>query len=108
MKCPIKVTPIAFSGEFSAMFAVGESMEFSGMAVAHLAADPNIMSKTGKIFMNGDLANEYNFVDEDGDKHDFRSVKNLLKISGHPWMAALTPSFVKIPLFAIGYALKQS
>jgi hypothetical protein len=30
-------------------------MEFSGQAVAHLATDPNIMVKTGKIFMTGDL-----------------------------------------------------
>ena len=79
-------------------------MEFSGQAVAHLAADADIMAKTGGIFMTGDLAREYNFVDEDGDQHDVRSLKNMLRSSGHPWLAAVTPGFVRIPLFAINYA----
>jgi hypothetical protein len=46
---------LIFLGEFDAIFSAGESMEFSGQAVAHLATDPNIMVKTGKIFMMGDL-----------------------------------------------------
>jgi hypothetical protein len=50
-----KKTFFVFLGEFDAIFSAGESMEFSGKAVAHLAADPNIMVKTGKIFMTGDL-----------------------------------------------------
>jgi hypothetical protein len=54
--------------------------------------------------MTGDLAIEYNFVDEDGEKHDFRSLANLLKGKGHTWLAALVPGFVKIPLFAIEWA----
>ena len=34
---------------------LGESIEFAGMAVAHLAKDPNKLSKTGKILLTGDL-----------------------------------------------------
>jgi hypothetical protein len=37
------------------MFAAGESVEFSGKGVAHLAADPNVMTKTKKILTTADL-----------------------------------------------------
>ena len=33
---------------------VGESIEFAGMAVSHLAMDPKRMSKSGKILMTAD------------------------------------------------------
>lgn len=33
-----------------------ESMDFAGKAVAHLAADPNYFSKTGRILFTCDLA----------------------------------------------------
>jgi len=41
-------------------------VEFSGMAVAHLAADPNVIAKTGRILHASALAKEYGFVDLDG------------------------------------------
>ncbi len=66
-------------------------MDFAGKAVAHLAADPNYLSKTGRILFTCDLAKvklmlwtlkvktlhsqifqEYGFVDNDGDIHDIR------------------------------------
>ena len=88
------------------MFASGESPEFSGKAIVHLAADRQNISKSGKILMTGDLAVEYNFVDdESGWNHDLRSVKNLLKMSGHTWMAAIIPGFVRIPLFVMKFAI---
>ena len=40
----------------TAGFAKGESVEFSGKAVAKLAADPDVRQKTGKIQMTADLA----------------------------------------------------
>jgi dehydrogenase/reductase SDR family member 1 len=43
-----------------------ESPEFTGRAVAALAADPNIMDKTGQIFVVAKLAQEYDFDDIDG------------------------------------------
>merc|ERR1719507_2741059 len=42
---------------------LGESIEFAGMAVSQLAMDPNKLSKSGKILLTGDLAQEYNFED---------------------------------------------
>lgn len=43
-----------------------ESPEFQGRAVAHLAADPGLLQKSGKIFTSADLALEYGYADLDG------------------------------------------
>ena len=56
------------------MFAKGETIEFAGKAIVHLAADPNMMAKTCKILNTADLANEYSFTENDGTSPiDFRS-----------------------------------
>lgn len=43
-----------------------ESPEYLGRAVAALAADPGVMSKSGLTLAVGDLAHEYGFTDVDG------------------------------------------
>jgi NAD(P)-dependent dehydrogenase (short-subunit alcohol dehydrogenase family) len=43
-----------------------ESPEYVGRAVAAVAADPNVMQKSGKVLAVGDLAEEYGFTDIDG------------------------------------------
>ena len=43
-----------------------ESTEYIGRAVAALAADPNILQKSGSILRVGELAREYGFTDIDG------------------------------------------
>lgn len=43
-----------------------ESPQFTGRAVVALAADPDVMTKTGQTFVVAKLANEYNFDDIDG------------------------------------------
>ena len=43
-----------------------ESVEYIGRAVAALAADPNVMAKSGRVLTVGDLAREYDFTDVDG------------------------------------------
>lgn len=44
----------------------GESAEFAGRAVAALAADPEVMTKSGQLLLVAELAREYGFVDIDG------------------------------------------
>jgi dehydrogenase/reductase SDR family protein 1 len=44
----------------------GETPVFAGRAVAALAGDPLVMSKTGKILVVSELAIEYGFTDTDG------------------------------------------
>lgn len=43
-----------------------ESPEFTGRAVAALAADPNRLDKTGQVLIGAALASEYGFTDIDG------------------------------------------
>jgi NAD(P)-dependent dehydrogenase (short-subunit alcohol dehydrogenase family) len=43
-----------------------ESPEYSGRAVVALAADANVMAKSGRVLTVGDLAAEYGFMDVDG------------------------------------------
>merc|ERR1719323_2736648 len=58
---------------------MGETIEFSGKAIAALAADPNKIQKTGKIVFTNALALEYGFRDEGGILPiDFRSINFLL------------------------------
>ena len=86
------------------MFAEGESTEFAGMAVAHLASDPNVMSKTGRILFTADLAREYGFKDTDGRIPDILTIKNVLLSNGNTWLAALTPGFLRVPHVLLHYA----
>jgi NAD(P)-dependent dehydrogenase (short-subunit alcohol dehydrogenase family) len=46
--------------------AKAESAEFPGRAIAALAADPNVMSKSGGVFITPALSREYGFTDVDG------------------------------------------
>lgn len=47
-------------------YAQTESVEYIGRAVAALASDTNVISKTGQPWTVGDLAREYGFTDIDG------------------------------------------
>ena len=47
-------------------FAASETPRFIGRAVVALAADPDVMARTGKAFASGELAEEYGFDDVDG------------------------------------------
>jgi dehydrogenase/reductase SDR family member 1 len=44
----------------------GETPVFVGRAIAALAADPNVIAKTGQILLASELATEYGFTDVDG------------------------------------------
>ena len=43
-----------------------ESPEYLGRAIAHLAADPDRLARTGELLTAGDLARSYGFTDVDG------------------------------------------
>jgi NAD(P)-dependent dehydrogenase (short-subunit alcohol dehydrogenase family) len=46
--------------------AQAESPEFPGRGIAALAADPNVLEKSGGLFTTPALAREYGFTDVDG------------------------------------------
>jgi NAD(P)-dependent dehydrogenase (short-subunit alcohol dehydrogenase family) len=50
--------------------AISESPRFVGRAVAALAADPELIARTGGSFSSGGLAREYGFRDVDGSQPD--------------------------------------
>ena len=47
-------------------FDLSESVEYVGRAAAALAADPEVLRKTGELLWAADLATEYGFTDVDG------------------------------------------
>ncbi len=49
-------------------FAASETPRFVGRAVSALAADPDIMERSGGAFASGELAEEYGFDDVDGSR----------------------------------------
>jgi NAD(P)-dependent dehydrogenase (short-subunit alcohol dehydrogenase family) len=52
-------------------FAESETPWFVGRAVAALAADPKVASKSGKVYASWTLAKEYLFSDRDGTRPDW-------------------------------------
>jgi len=88
-----------------AIFKDGESIEFSGKAIAALAADTNKIKKTGKILQTIDLANEYGFKDIDGEMPaDNRCVSKMLERKGYTGLAGWLPDFLKVPMFVMHFA----
>ncbi|MFJ7591710.1 SDR family oxidoreductase [Streptomyces sp. NPDC097617] len=52
-------------------FAHSETPAYLGRAVAALAADPDVMARTGRALATWDLHKEYGFTDADGSRPDF-------------------------------------
>ncbi|MBV6700461.1 SDR family NAD(P)-dependent oxidoreductase [Kitasatospora aureofaciens] len=52
-------------------FAYSESPAYLGRAVAALAADPDVLAKSGRALATWDLYKEYGFTDADGSQPDF-------------------------------------
>ena len=54
-------------------FAVSETPSYIGRAVVALAADPDILNRTGEVVSTWQLAKEYGFTDRDGSRPDWGS-----------------------------------
>lgn len=52
-----------------------ESPRFVGRAVAHLAADPHLVDKSGRVLVAAELAREYGFTDVDGERPEPLSIE---------------------------------
>ncbi len=63
-----------------ANFLASETPLFVGRAVAALAADPDVMEKSGGVFGSWTLADEYGFADADGGRPHFG--RHMAKDSG--------------------------
>jgi NAD(P)-dependent dehydrogenase (short-subunit alcohol dehydrogenase family) len=58
-------------------YDLAESTEYTGRALAALASDPNVITKSGQLIFVGDAAKEYGFTDIDG-----RSIENFYRAAG--------------------------
>jgi NAD(P)-dependent dehydrogenase (short-subunit alcohol dehydrogenase family) len=58
-------------------YDLAESTEYTGRAVAALAADPNVLNKAGQLIFVADAAKEYGFTDIDG-----RYIENFYRVVG--------------------------
>ncbi|XP_071949628.1 dehydrogenase/reductase SDR family member 1-like [Antedon mediterranea] len=100
-----KIEDTSINTNMKSSFANGETIEFPGICIAHLAADPKIMKKTGRILFTTDIAEEYGFRDVDGKMPpNYRRLKDVLSVYHHPWLAACTPSFFKVPCWVLACA----
>ena len=77
------VTEDDYAGAPDPHFAHSETPVYLGRAVAALAADPDIMARSGHALATGALAREYNFTDADGTQPDFAAY----------WAAALEAEY---------------
>ena len=78
---------------------LGESQEFAGMCIAHLAKDPNVLDKSGKILYTSDLAREYGFIDPiTKSVNDCFALKTMM--NGNAYLRPLSwivPGFIRVP-----------
>jgi hypothetical protein len=52
-------------------FAFSETPHYLGRAVTALAADPDVLARSGRALATWDLYREYGFTDTDGSQPDF-------------------------------------
>ncbi|XP_032230130.1 dehydrogenase/reductase SDR family member 1 [Nematostella vectensis] len=89
------------SSQMQRVFADSEDVTFTGKAVAWLAADPDIMKKSGSVQIVAELAREYGFTDVGGVMPlSLRQVKKLVQ-RAFPSLAWLVPEFLYIPAWLI-------
>jgi NAD(P)-dependent dehydrogenase (short-subunit alcohol dehydrogenase family) len=74
------------AGERDKNFLQSETPLFVGRAVAALAADPNVIARSGQLQSSWELAREYGFTDADGTRPDWGA--HQIDWSRHP------PAFV--------------
>jgi len=87
------------------MFEEGETIEYSGKCVVHLAADPNVMNKTARVLVTGDLGDYYGFIDVDGSKpKSVRSIKYLMERANYRGVAGWIPEWCKLPGWMLSMA----
>ena len=86
-------------------FAEGESIEYSGKIIVHMAQDPNIIKHTAKVVIGAEYGQRFGILDIDNRViYSLRQIKSLLSIvvpDNLRFLTNLIPSFVKIPQFVI-------
>ncbi|EDO34536.1 predicted protein [Nematostella vectensis] len=100
IKDMLKSEEIPVLGQMQRVFADSEDVTFTGKAVAWLAADPDIMKKSGSVQIVAELAREYGFTDVGGKCLNCFILKKLVQ-RAFPSLAWLVPEFLYIPAWLI-------
>ncbi|KRX12741.1 Alpha-1,3/1,6-mannosyltransferase ALG2, partial [Trichinella nelsoni] len=80
------------------IFINGESTEYVGKAVVHLAADKDVIKRTGRVYFTADIGREYGFADVNNRSiNSIRSLKHILSMSNYRKMAWAVPAWIRIP-----------
>lgn len=74
-------------------FLHSETPLYVGRAVASLAADPQVMQKSGRVFASWTLAKEYGFTDADGSRPDWGA--HFASTYGRDLMPALDDAYYR-------------
>jgi NAD(P)-dependent dehydrogenase (short-subunit alcohol dehydrogenase family) len=74
------------AGKKDSNFLQSESPLFVGRAVAALAADPNVLERTGMLFSSWELARHYGFSDYDGRRPDWGRHKIDFSVLPQTWI----------------------
>ena len=86
-------------------FSEGESIEYSGKIIVHMAQDPNIIKQTAKVVIGAEYGQRFGILDIDSRViYSHRQVKALLSMvvpDNFRFLTNLVPGFVKIPQFVI-------
>ena len=85
------------AGKQDSNFLESESPLFVGRAVAALAGDPQVLSRTGQLWSSWELSHDYGFTDADGSRPDWGG-KETIDFS------MLPPSFLQ--MFRTGLAMQ--
>jgi len=84
--------------DFIDTWGQGETIDFAGKAVLHLARDPKVLAKTGRVLYTVDLGKEYKFREDDGTLPiDLYSIKGVLMMNKQEWLANMVPDWLTIP-----------
>ncbi len=75
------------------MFASSETPFYVGRAVAALAADPRVLTKSGRVFSSWSLAREYGFTDTDGRRPNWDEDMRRLSGPGFDRVKKCDPAF---------------
>ncbi|ELT87310.1 hypothetical protein CAPTEDRAFT_96332 [Capitella teleta] len=80
----------------------GESTELSGKVITRLANGNKLMSKSGKVHLTLDLAEEYGLKDIDGGlAYNIRSLQYWVAFLGYDGMASWIPRWLKAPKWVL-------
>lgn len=90
------------------MFDDGESVEYGGKLIAHMAQNPKIMKFSSKIVIGSDYGQKYGIRDVDNrvipSQREFKNMAPFILPKNLRFLAKYVPSSIKVPYSFIDIA----